>query len=572
MHKISELPSNGLQKKIRKQRRASKPKTRSGCATCKAKHVKCDEVKPFCLRCISRGLRCPGYNSPVSSREVSLPSSPGSQSDGSLASPSYQLPLCGFRGAKDSRAFEFFYCKASPVLSGYFFGKLWGQTLFQISVQDETLRSATIALSSIVENECMIAKANELNLHTEREYAIESYNLAIQHLVAYLDDPGSKVLVVLMTCIIFVCVDFLRHDVKAARTHIQGGLKLLETIRKNPALLPNSQQSLFEEVLIPTLSWLNMCFSIFGGEVFSVKYLRGLSEQPSMPKKQENVEQTISQFVDIASTMINFAREHAHSRYASERDPNIYAKLLQVLESLEQWRVTCDFSLNTNLSKRSNIHNHDLDPGTGLLRAHYLALKTWFEVLLAPSEMIWDLYKAEFEEMLFLASQAINDSMRFPDAFSRCFAFEMPIIPILQLVAGKCRYPSIRRQALDLLLRGPEQESMFCAQNSYTLSKKMMEIEEEGIEYSKRGAGDDESLPSEAKRIWKVDIPPIAITERGRVVNFLTKPCGPQGSWNIITEYIHINNLQLLRWGWDKQSCEETQMHAEISALNLFIP
>ncbi|KAF5017532.1 hypothetical protein F66182_10533 [Fusarium sp. NRRL 66182] len=45
----------------------SKPKdgpnarSRSGCATCKAKHTKCDETRPECLRCIRKGVKCGGY-------------------------------------------------------------------------------------------------------------------------------------------------------------------------------------------------------------------------------------------------------------------------------------------------------------------------------------------------------------------------------------------------------------------------------------------------------------------------------------------------------------------------------
>ncbi|KAF4971753.1 hypothetical protein FSARC_1502 [Fusarium sarcochroum] len=37
------------------------PRSRSGCATCKAKHTKCDETRPECLRCIRKGVKCGGY-------------------------------------------------------------------------------------------------------------------------------------------------------------------------------------------------------------------------------------------------------------------------------------------------------------------------------------------------------------------------------------------------------------------------------------------------------------------------------------------------------------------------------
>ncbi|KND89032.1 hypothetical protein TOPH_06334, partial [Tolypocladium ophioglossoides CBS 100239] len=36
-------------------------RSRSGCVTCRAKHAKCDETKPECIVCTSRGVECGGY-------------------------------------------------------------------------------------------------------------------------------------------------------------------------------------------------------------------------------------------------------------------------------------------------------------------------------------------------------------------------------------------------------------------------------------------------------------------------------------------------------------------------------
>lgn len=39
-------------------------KTRDGCSTCRARHIKCDEGKPACQKCLSRGFECGGYDRP----------------------------------------------------------------------------------------------------------------------------------------------------------------------------------------------------------------------------------------------------------------------------------------------------------------------------------------------------------------------------------------------------------------------------------------------------------------------------------------------------------------------------
>ncbi|KAI0159878.1 hypothetical protein GGR52DRAFT_165635 [Hypoxylon sp. FL1284] len=53
------------------RKRASKPKVRTGCISCKRRHVKCDEGKPSCGECDRLGLICEGYAAPKTKTPVS---------------------------------------------------------------------------------------------------------------------------------------------------------------------------------------------------------------------------------------------------------------------------------------------------------------------------------------------------------------------------------------------------------------------------------------------------------------------------------------------------------------------
>src|SRR5271156_3905141 len=93
------------------RKRARKPKVRTGCVTCKIRRIKCDEVKPACLRCTSSGRKCDGYATPRSwIFEVKRPS------------PDHQellRPLStAYGAASEERALSFFRENTSPVLSG----------------------------------------------------------------------------------------------------------------------------------------------------------------------------------------------------------------------------------------------------------------------------------------------------------------------------------------------------------------------------------------------------------------------------------------------------------------------
>lgn len=45
----------------RKDSYSSRHRSHKGCWTCKRKRVQCDETRPGCLKCSSRGLACEGY-------------------------------------------------------------------------------------------------------------------------------------------------------------------------------------------------------------------------------------------------------------------------------------------------------------------------------------------------------------------------------------------------------------------------------------------------------------------------------------------------------------------------------
>ena len=257
---------------------------------------------------------------------------------------SYQLLLIVStvsQHGQDKRAIGLFYFKAAPGLSGSFYGKFWEQALFQIGLQDPALRQAMIALSSIFENECIAGQATKSGSAIDRPFAIESYNLAIRHLLTYLEESSTNILVPLMACILFVCIDFVRHDPMAAMCHIKGGLKLLETFRTrnkqgNTNLIPTSQHGLFGDVLVPIYSWLNMITSIFGGEFFGPECLTtGSTEKVKHQNKPENIDQSISTFVDIVSDFITFAKRSGHTKYSFQRDPAITIENMQILAELD---------------------------------------------------------------------------------------------------------------------------------------------------------------------------------------------------------------------------------------------
>ncbi|KAH7258440.1 fungal-specific transcription factor domain-containing protein [Fusarium solani] len=61
MQTKTSTTKSGCKRTSARPKNGPNPRSRSGCATCKAKHTKCDETRPECLRCIRKGVKCGGY-------------------------------------------------------------------------------------------------------------------------------------------------------------------------------------------------------------------------------------------------------------------------------------------------------------------------------------------------------------------------------------------------------------------------------------------------------------------------------------------------------------------------------
>lgn len=97
----------------RKNGRLRSKKVRSGCITCKARKVKCDEQKPECGRCSTSGRRCEGY-SPSPSSSTS-PEPDQSHRQLTVSSPPPQFHDLSDR---NRRKLDFFIATAGPQLAG----------------------------------------------------------------------------------------------------------------------------------------------------------------------------------------------------------------------------------------------------------------------------------------------------------------------------------------------------------------------------------------------------------------------------------------------------------------------
>ncbi len=209
-----------------RRQRAYRPKTRSGCLTCKSKNpksgqetervfegffggfflrikltiatvrrVKCDEARPACLRCTSTGRVCEGYS------HIQPPVSPGSNivvPVTVIAGLPFDIDAC----PQSKQSFAFFVQRTSPQLAGFFGSDFWERLILQAAYHESAVRHAAVAVGSV----------HQLSEHhmtdASRTFALEQYNLAIRHLIGPSSQNGERgVDVCLISCILFICFE-----------------------------------------------------------------------------------------------------------------------------------------------------------------------------------------------------------------------------------------------------------------------------------------------------------------------------------------------------------------------------
>lgn len=100
-------------------------------------------------------------------------------------------------------------------------------------------------------------------------------------------------------------------------------------------------------------------------------------------------------------------------------------------------------------------------------------------------ETIFDSFEEVFSQIIALASRLLvsNTSDRSSDEGRSPFpTFDMGILPHLYFVTSRCRHPLLRRQALDLLRRGPRQEGVWHRDMLANIGERIMNMEEKGCD------------------------------------------------------------------------------------------
>ncbi|KAJ5108832.1 hypothetical protein N7456_005507 [Penicillium angulare] len=496
------IPSNGTDQPRNKR------KVKTGCKTCKARRVKCDESRPACRRCVSTGRTCDGYgvwggggtpyNQPQSNRALSV----------------YCTPIPSGSMTPDEQAyFDWFMEKTTKKFAGLFASDFWETLVLQASAQEPAVRHAVVALSA--------AHRFDLNYepwtipatygHDAEQYTLQQYNKAIHHLRKTTGASQKHSLqVALITCMVFVTLEYLRGQYQMGSAHLRYGIQLLSQISSPkprssmaPSLL-SPAEDFAHNALIDSYSRLTIQSAMFGHIPSHMCIVTRDPQIHAIPYSFSSVLEARQSLDDLLNRVHCLKRHYYDIRASSssqktDKDDTLMLETQQKIQTdLSLWRKAFNISLTRLESEASRQDKF----GNILLRIYHEMATVMAGVCLSDDETIFDSYTENFVAILSgfrdlwnfwvslgFQAQEVDDILNSPEATcpSHGFTVESGFIPPVYFAGLKCRIPQIRRGAIKILRSAPHREGVWNGPLLAHVLDQVVEIEEEGIFDDKAG-------------------------------------------------------------------------------------
>ncbi|KAJ5395545.1 Protein of unknown function DUF3468 [Penicillium crustosum] len=412
-------------------------KSKTGCDTCKIRRVKCGEEKPHCLRCTSTGRRCE-YNS-IGPRKT-------------IGRPQLELTTFACQRSRERRAFEYYFHKAGPSLSGVLDQAFWRGSVLQICRAEPLVWDAIISLSALYERPPIHETSPWLLLndpaavrHQHHREALVWYSRSLSLLQKRISQGTADLVVALISCILFIAIELLQGSRKGAQVLYKKGAQLIFGASSTAT---------------SAIAALEPIFRRLGTWVFITN---GLSEETwglhlAVPDERfTSTEEARNVLCSIVAEMKALDIDtKAYIRRPADGQLHEISELLARQQHLKT-RLIQWYRLFTYLK---SIHGSNVDGATALLLMTYTSVFIEAEAMLDFDQGVYDAYESEFAQIIDLAPTAVAWT-RSSEGKQPPFMFEMGVFLPLFITGLKCPFPELRRQALQYMSEAPPAQGLF---------------------------------------------------------------------------------------------------------------
>ncbi|KAI1774225.1 hypothetical protein F4818DRAFT_76798 [Hypoxylon cercidicola] len=477
------------------RKRASKPKVRTGCISCKRRHVKCDEGKPSCAECERLGLMCEGYAPPKTKAPTTRPgrlllpkpklSSLVAASSGTIAESSqpadYHLlvpptPNFGFElNEEDKWYFALYRDQVADELSPYCPANFFSRTSLRDSMVSRCVHHSILSIGAYsralmdLHNECpsggKVSRTwwppSVLNRH--HQAALVHHAKALSYLRSNMRQYGIDGRVTMMATLLFIVFENMQGNYHSSGNLIRSGIKVLTNIRNkgsDPRSIVHRQWHRYLTTPRDEVDEMTDMFARHSVASAFVPFAHGKFAYHMLFTEDESdevdfglhspftftVPQTLEQarqiwiylMVQLADFLSKASWHNLHPDYdfddaAAFREQAIFLALLGDLG------VGLDALLFTAMDGRQT-------QVLELLRLHQAVAVVATSCCLDPTEMAYDDYLPQFEDVVRRCRFLFG-----AEASRVGFTNDAGRLPLLAFAGAKCRCARVRREVVELM-------------------------------------------------------------------------------------------------------------------------
>ncbi|KAJ5259439.1 Protein of unknown function DUF3468 [Penicillium angulare] len=501
--------------------RVGRPKSKTGCDTCKsvflnnstsfsthkstrARRVRCGEEKPQCLRCSSTGRQC----------SYSLNSTP-TRNLKKTESPQQQIALYSHQGSRERRAFEYYFYKAGPALSGVLDLAFWRGSVLQICRMEPAIWDAIISLSSLYERPPiyevspfrLISNPAEVE-HSYHREALVWYSRSLAVVQQRIDRGDADLTVCLISCILFIAIELLQGNRRGALNLCTQGVQMMKTTLRRAS---GSMGAVSSKAFIDGAFLIPVVKPIFR-RLDTWALITDGTSKADWSFDPDPVNMQVTSIDEARNVLCNIVTDMKSLNIETKRHWNLSAesRANNILDLASQ-RNFLKNKLNHWHQSFTSLPNVDRDSGgTALLLMTFMSVSIEIDTCLDPNQMTYDKFEAEFTQIINYATTAIS-STRSPEGSQPRFMFEVGVFLPLFITALRCRHPHIRRRALQHLHEAPPTQGVFMCVPAAHAVAVLVALEEDpatalnisGIEEVLSRPG---CIPPAQNRIWEFNV------------------------------------------------------------------
>ncbi|KAI3342283.1 hypothetical protein F4824DRAFT_445622 [Ustulina deusta] len=474
-----------------------KRKVKTGCRTCKARRVKCDEGRPACHRCVSTGRSCDGYG--IWGGGTLQGTAQTAAARARADTVQYALSsLFGKLSPEQETCFQWFRYRTYTKLPLPFITPFWHTLILQACTAEPAILHAVLALGSAHQKESLEEGRPTdacVALDSQQKFTLREYGEAIRSLQSHLSNQDRRCThVVLTTCALFTFFENLLGRYAAANAHLHSGLRLLAEIYGPVSdlvgeIANTTPRGYVDDWIIESFSRLHVQAALWGQGLPDLYPRLPVFPITPIPTFFESTNQAAHHMDRLILNILHLAEQCSSS---DDSAVNITPRIVFhdrrqcLLAELKSWLAAYNATNPEVCEALSPVDKFYMK----LLRGYFSMASLILNTCIWPAcEIMYDVYTADFVSLIeqlvaIWKTHTARPAWRFdpstadmPRKMSHSVG-DKGWIPLLYFVAVKCRVHRIRLQAIRLLSQTEHKEGIWDSRLALIVAKEIIRIEE----------------------------------------------------------------------------------------------